>query len=230
MASRAQFSCPAFGPRYLSHPSISWPIDRIFRIDFVISWRPEIPAFLTAFPRAAMPILIVGIAQAKAFVLHLATPATSKRYKRRIATNPLLTTRRLAPTAPWHRHRSGNARRRSAWPPCGCKSSHRLLRGDVVIELTRFRGASHRRSLYPLRSCFIPTPNAPYRLRPRGLTSARDESTFQSQTQSTINGNTKPSSAATTIATSANRSLASTAERNQATQSPQRDPGAPASA
>ena len=77
------------------HRSISWPIDRVFRIPLVISWRPELTALLTAFPRAAMLILIVGIAQAKAFMLHLAPPAPSKREKRRITTNPLITTWRF---------------------------------------------------------------------------------------------------------------------------------------
>jgi len=42
-----------------------------------------------------MLILIVGIAQAKAFMLHLTVPAAPKRYKGRIATYPLLTTRRF---------------------------------------------------------------------------------------------------------------------------------------
>ena len=77
------------------HRSIFWPIDRVFRIPLVISWRPERTALLTAFPRAAMLILIVGIAQAEAFVLHLAPPTPSKRKKRRITTNPLITTRRF---------------------------------------------------------------------------------------------------------------------------------------
>jgi hypothetical protein len=40
-----------------------------------------------------MLIFIVGIAHAEAFVLHLAPPTPSKRHKRRITTNPLLTTR-----------------------------------------------------------------------------------------------------------------------------------------
>src|SRR3989441_5239787 len=77
------------------HHAISWPIDRVFRIPLVISWRPELTALLTAFPRAAMLILIVGIAQAEAFVLHLASPTPSKRKKCRITTNPLITTRRF---------------------------------------------------------------------------------------------------------------------------------------
>jgi hypothetical protein len=42
-----------------------------------------------------MLILIVGITQAEAFVLHLAPPTPSKRQKCRITTNPLLTTRRF---------------------------------------------------------------------------------------------------------------------------------------
>jgi hypothetical protein len=42
-----------------------------------------------------MLILIVGIAQTEAFVLHLAPPTSSKRNERRITTNPLITTRRF---------------------------------------------------------------------------------------------------------------------------------------
>jgi len=42
-----------------------------------------------------MPILIVGRAQAQALMLHLTSPAASKRHKGRIATYPLLTTRRF---------------------------------------------------------------------------------------------------------------------------------------
>ncbi len=75
--------------------AIFGPIDRVFRIPLVIAWRPERTALLTAFPRATMRILIVGIAQAEAFVLHLAPPIPSKRKKRCITTNPLLTTRRF---------------------------------------------------------------------------------------------------------------------------------------
>src|SRR4029453_4364082 len=77
------------------HHSIFWPIDRVFRIPLVISWRPELPALLTAFPRAAMLIFIVGIAHAEAFVFHLTSTAASKRQKGRITTDPLLTTRRF---------------------------------------------------------------------------------------------------------------------------------------
>ena len=77
------------------HRSISWPIDRVFRIPLVISWRPELTALLTALPRAAMLVLLVGIAQAEALMLHLAPPTPSKRKKRCITTNPLLTTRRF---------------------------------------------------------------------------------------------------------------------------------------
>jgi hypothetical protein len=60
------------------HPSISRPIDGVFRIGFVISGGPEITALLTAFPRATMVILIMGITQTKALVLDLTTPAASK--------------------------------------------------------------------------------------------------------------------------------------------------------
>jgi hypothetical protein len=78
-----------------SHASVSGPINGIFGVDSVISWRPEIPAFLTTFPGPAMPILIVGIAQAKALMFDLASPAASKRQKGRSAAYPLLTTRRF---------------------------------------------------------------------------------------------------------------------------------------
>src|SRR5467141_3770949 len=86
---------PGIWASLISHPSIPWPIDGVLRIAFVISWRPELPAFLTTFPRPSMLILIVGIAQAKALMLHLTSPAASKRHKGRIATYPLLTTRRF---------------------------------------------------------------------------------------------------------------------------------------
>ena len=42
-----------------------------------------------------MLILIVGITHATPFMLHLTSPAASKRHKGRIATDPLLTTRRF---------------------------------------------------------------------------------------------------------------------------------------
>jgi hypothetical protein len=42
-----------------------------------------------------MLILIVGITQAEAFVLHLTPPTPAKRQKGRITTNPLRTTRRF---------------------------------------------------------------------------------------------------------------------------------------
>ena len=136
-----------------SHPSISWPIDRVFRIDFVISWRPEITALLTAFPRATMVILIMGVAQTKALVLDLTTPTASKRHKGRIATYPLLTTRRL------HQRRRGIATETTML------TGHRLgfqpvVRHEIafsggggafVMPHGRFRGASRSSSLYPMR-------------------------------------------------------------------------------
>jgi hypothetical protein len=42
-----------------------------------------------------MLILIVGIAHAEAFVLHVTSTAASQRHKGRITTYPLLTTRRF---------------------------------------------------------------------------------------------------------------------------------------
>ncbi len=42
-----------------------------------------------------MLILIVGITQAEAFVLHLTPPTPAQRKKCRITTNPLSTTRRF---------------------------------------------------------------------------------------------------------------------------------------
>ena len=50
-----------------------------------------------------MLILVMGVAQTKAFVLDLTTPTASKRQKRCIATDPLSTTRRL------HQRRRGIA-------------------------------------------------------------------------------------------------------------------------
>ena len=74
---------------------ISWHIDRMFRIGFVLSRRPEITALLTGLPRPRVLITIVGIAQTKAFMLNLTAPAPSKRHKRCIAAYPLLATRCL---------------------------------------------------------------------------------------------------------------------------------------
>jgi hypothetical protein len=77
------------------HRSIFGPIDRVFRVLLVISWRPERTALLTTLPRAVMLILIVRIAHAEAFMLHLAPSTPAKRKKRCITTNPLVTTRRF---------------------------------------------------------------------------------------------------------------------------------------
>ena len=54
------------------HRSIFGPIDRVFRVPLVISWRPKLTALLTTLPRAVVLILIVRIAHAEAFMLHLA--------------------------------------------------------------------------------------------------------------------------------------------------------------
>ena len=127
------------------HPSISWPIDGVFRIDFVISWRPEIPAFLTAFPWPSMVILIMGVAHTKAFVLHLTSPAASKRHKRRIATYPLLTTRGF------HQRRFGIATEATML------AGNRLGFHAVVRHRVAFSGAvAPPSSLVSLEGCITP--------------------------------------------------------------------------
>src|SRR5713101_6684955 len=73
----------------------------MFRIRFVLCWRPELTAVLTGLPRTCVAINGVGIAQTKAFMLNLAAPATSKRHKRGIAAYPLLATRRLHSRCRW---------------------------------------------------------------------------------------------------------------------------------
>jgi hypothetical protein len=93
-SSRALLVLRIWASRSPAHASISGPINGILGVESVISWRPELPAFLAAFPRPPMPILIVGITQAKALMLDLASSPASKRYKGGIATYPLLTTRR----------------------------------------------------------------------------------------------------------------------------------------
>src|SRR5262249_42713353 len=57
--------------------------------------RPALPARLPAFPRAVVLILIVGIAQAAALVLHWAPPTPAQGQQRRIPTHPLRPTRRF---------------------------------------------------------------------------------------------------------------------------------------
>src|SRR5437762_10338242 len=89
-----------------SYRSISRHIDRMFRIRFVLFRRSEFLALLTGLPRTRVAINVVGIAQRKAFVLNLTTPATSKRHKGGIAAYPLLATRRLH----WDRLREPNWR------------------------------------------------------------------------------------------------------------------------
>ena len=154
---------------HLPH-SISWPIDWVFRRGFVIAWRPEITAFLTAFPRATMLILIVGIAQTQALMLDLTTPAASTRHKGRIATYPLLTTRRF------HSRRRGIATEPTML--AGNRPGvHAVVRHEVafsggvggfVILCARLRGASHNRSLYPLGSFSSQPDPTPMATGPRG--------------------------------------------------------------
>lgn len=94
-SSRALLVRMIWASRSPPHASISGPINGILGVESVIAWRPELPALLAAFPWPPMPILIVGITQAKALMLDLASPPASKRYKDGIATDPLLTTRRF---------------------------------------------------------------------------------------------------------------------------------------
>ncbi len=142
---------PGIWTSLTSHPSISWPIDWVFRIGFVISGRPEITTLLTAFPRATMLILIMGVAHTKALVLDLTPSATSKRKKGRIATYPLLT------TGGFHQRRLGIATEPAmlAGNRLGCHAvvSHRMAFfggvGGFIIPGARLRGASNSQSFYP---------------------------------------------------------------------------------
>src|ERR1700738_1746485 len=93
----------------------------------------------------------------------------------------------FSPRAPWHRHRTGNARQQSAWLPYGYKSSDGLLWGNerlghlwyllprcmtqpIALSYWLIFHLNHRRPLAPVTG---------------GLMSTRDEPTLQSQTQST---------------------------------------------
>src|SRR5439155_20869639 len=134
--------------------SISGPIDGVFRIGFVITRRPKITALLTALPRAAMVILIMGVAQTKALVLDLTAPTASKRHKRGIATYPLLATRCL------HQRRRGIATKAAmftgngfgfhpiVWHPLSW--SHAV--GMTIVYHAHFPGTACAGSLYPLRA------------------------------------------------------------------------------
>src|SRR5262249_38293867 len=77
------------------HHSIPRPMDRVVRIPLLSARRPARPARLPAFPRAVVLILIVGIAQAAALVLHWAPPTPAQGQQRRIPTHPLRPTRRF---------------------------------------------------------------------------------------------------------------------------------------
>ncbi len=168
------------------HPSIFWPIDGVFRIDFVISGRPEITALLTTFPRATMLILIMGVAHTKALVLDLTPSAASKRNERRIATYPLLTTggfhQRCLGIATEPAMLAGNRR--------GFHTvvSHRMAFfggvGGFVMPRARLRAASRRQSFYPRGSS---SPNPWTTPLPQAMwvdESVGHESTLQSHMQS----------------------------------------------
>ena len=85
----------------------------MFRLRFVWLWCPEITAFLTRLPRARVLITLVGIAQAKAFVLLVTAPATSHGPQGGVAAYPLLATRRL------HERRRGSATKTTRRPQHG---------------------------------------------------------------------------------------------------------------
>src|SRR2546425_11661154 len=80
---------------FTAYRFISRHIDRMFRIRFVLLWRPELTAWLTGLPRTRVAINGVGRAQRKAFGFNLAAAATSQRHQGGIAAYPLLATRRL---------------------------------------------------------------------------------------------------------------------------------------
>ena len=177
---------PGIWTSLTSHPSISRPIDRVFRIGFVLSRCPEITALLTAFPRATMLILIMGITQTKTLVLDLTPPAASKRQKRRIATYPLLTTRCL------HQWRRGIATEttmlagnRIGFHTVVC---HRIACSGGMGCRRHLSRSLQRGITQPIALSsaiiFLSTPEAPYGLRPWGVASVHEESTLQSQTQS----------------------------------------------
>jgi hypothetical protein len=115
-----------------------------------------------------MLILIMGVAQTKAFVLDLTPPAASKRHKRRIATDPLLTT--------WGFHQ----RRRGIAPEPAMLAGNRLGFHAIVSHRMAFSGGGRRHLSYSLEGCitqpialsyaiiFIATPDDPPGLRPGG--------------------------------------------------------------
>ena len=146
---------PGIWTSFTAYRLISRHIDRIFRIRFVLVWRPELTAFLTGLPRTRVAINVVGIAQTKAFVLNLTAPAPSKRQKGRIAAYPLLATRRL------HQRRRWIATKAAMFTGNGLGFhpivSHPVPLSDGVhmaaARRARFAGASRRCSLYPLGPC-----------------------------------------------------------------------------
>lgn len=82
-----------------------------------------------------MVILIMGVAQTKAFVLDLTPPSASKRHKRRIATDPLLT------TPGFHQRRRGIATETTML------AGNRLGFHTVVCHRMAFCGVGCRRPL-----------------------------------------------------------------------------------
>src|SRR6266702_1969894 len=139
-------------PGFVAHErvvprSIPGPVDGLLRIEFVISGRPEIAAFLTTFPRPFMLILLVGIAQAKAFMLHLTSPPPRNDIKA-VSQHIHCWQHGVLTSTAWHRHKSGNAHRPSTSLPCGCRSSVSLVRGwGCICPHMGLRGVFASRSL-----------------------------------------------------------------------------------
>ena len=126
-------------------------LGRVFRIPLVIAWRPELTAPLTAFPRAPVLILIVGIAPADAVVCHVAPPTPSQR-KKTPSHNPSTAHHTAFElTALWRRHSSGHACRQSAGLPSGWTAGFLRVRYQGAVS-SRARSPRARRctSLYPL--------------------------------------------------------------------------------
>jgi len=117
-----------------------------------------------------MLIFIVGVAHTKALVLDLTAPAASKRQKRRIATDPLLTTRRF------HQRCRGIATETTmlASNRLGFHTvvSHRVTFwggvGAAVMPHARCIGATRCLSLYPMGSSSSQPQTPPRACSPGG--------------------------------------------------------------
>ena len=113
-----------------------------------------------------MLIFIVGITQAEAFVLHLAPPTPSKREKRRITTNPLITTRCFD-------QRCFGIATEAAMLAGYRLGFHAVVGHDLsclrCMSRQRARAAPHRGSLYPYLIMSIPASSPSMVARHGGL-------------------------------------------------------------